>query len=421
MDPEPGRWLEIPHLRHPAIALTFGPMYRRLLPFYLLAGGMVLASLVLEQINGRFWVNDFRVYYMAADNMRHGLPVYGEVFGEDTGLYKYAPVVLYFFQPYTFLPFQVAATLHVLVIGLLLMACFTVIERSLGRFMPGLPRPALRAVLGLLCIAVLLARELHMGNINMGLILLATLGVERLLAGRPVQAGITWGIVWLIKPYLLLMIVPLVVRREWRVLRTAGATMLIGLLLPLPLEGPRMWWELLREWGHSMLYHTEVMDSPDRIGAILGKPFGLATSTMVDAVFIAIAGLALAWFSFRNTQRETAPAETSMDGAFELWLAMAAVPNLVITDQQHFMFALPLVLFVLAQLFTRRDRTVLFGFLLAMLLHATRSTDLWGSRVENMLVGWGVLGSGNILLMAVVGLAWLHSRTRPGKARPASV
>lgn len=394
------------------------PLLRRLRPFFIIAALLVLASLALEHINGRFWLNDFRVYYMAADNMRHGLPIYGEVFGEDTGLYKYAPVVLYFFQPYTFLPFHAAGVVHFLLIGLLLMACFAVIERSLGHLAPGLPRPALRASLGLLCIAVLLVRELHMGNINMGLILLAALGAERLLAGQRRSAGFAWGMVWLIKPYLLLMIVPLVVRREWKVLRTAGATMLAGLLLPLPIEGPFTWWELLREWGFSMLYHTEVMASPDRIGAILGSPFGLATNTMVDAVFIAITGLLLTWFSRRNMQREANPAEVRMDTAFELWLAMALVPNLVITDQQHFMFALPLILFILAWLFTRRDSFVLASFLLAMLLYGTRSTDLWSKGLENLLVGWGVLGVGNILLMAVACIAWKHWRETLAKPRP---
>lgn len=394
---------------------------RRLLPFFLIATLLVLASVVLDLVNGRFWVNDFRVYYMAAANMRHGLPIYGEVFGEYTGLYKYAPVVLYFFQPYTFLPFQVAALLHLAVIGLLLMACFAVLERSLNLLVPALPRPVLRASLGLLCIAVLLVRELHMGNINMGLILLAALGVERFLSRRPVQAGIAWGIVWLIKPYLLLMLVPFAVRKEWKVLRTAAAAMVAGLLLPLPIEGPAKWWELLREWGHSMLYHTEVMTSPDRIGAILGHPFGLATNTMVDAGFIAATGLLLAGFAYRNLHRERTAAEAQMDTAFELWLAMAAVPNLVITDQQHFMFALPLILFILAWLFIRKDRTVLYGFLLAMLLYGTRSTDLWGSRVENALVWSGVLGMGNILLMATACLAWHRWRSPAEKARPTKV
>lgn len=390
-------------------------MLRQLRPFIILVGLFVLASLVMEHVNGRFWMNDFRVYYMAADNMRHGLPVYGEVFGEDTGLYKYAPVVLYFFQPYTLLSFQMAGIIHFLVIGVLVMACFVVIEKSLAHFANGLPRLALRAILGLLCIAVLLVRELHMGNINMGLILLAALGVERFIANDRRTAGILWGVVWLIKPYLLLMIVPLVIRREWRVLRTGAITMLVGLLVPLLLEGPSSGWELTREWGHSMLYHTQVMASPDHLTAILGKYTGMAPSTLVDVFFIAVAGILLTTFTWRNTRREPAEAIGRMDRSFELWLAMAIVPNLVITDQQHFMFSLPLILFILGYLFTRRDLSVLGFFLLSMVLYATRSSDLWGRALENKMVGWGVLGSGNILLMLVAWIVWRSWRKHIAK------
>lgn len=381
-------------------------MFRQLRPFFILVGLFVLASLAMEHVNGRFWLNDFRVYYMAADNMRHGLPVYGEVFGEDTGLYKYAPVVLYFFLPYTFLSFYAAGVLHFLLIGVLLMACFVVIEKSLEHLTTDLTKVALRAILGLLCIAVLLVRELHMGNINMGLILLAVLGVERFIANQRKTAGILWGIVWLIKPYLLLMIVPLVIRREWRVLRTAGTTMLAGLLLPLLLQGPAAGWELTREWGHSMLYHTQVMASPDHLTAILCKYTGMAPSTGMDVFFIALLGLLLSVFTWRNIQREAMVPGSMMARSFELWMAMAIVPILVITDQQHFMFSLPLILYILAYLFSRRDLPVLVFFLLSMVLYGTRSSDLWGRALENKMVGWGVLGSGNILLMIVAWAVW---------------
>lgn len=381
-------------------------LFRPLRPFLAFASLLLLASLVLEHINDRFWLNDLRVYYMAADHLRHALPIYGETFGLDTGLYKYAPVVLYFFLPYTFLPFHAAGILHFLGTGVLLMGAFAVIERSLARFRPALPKVATRAVLGLLCIAVLLARELHMGNINVGLVLLAVLGIERLLAGRQLPGGILLGVVWLIKPYLLLMLVPLVIRREWRVLGAALATIVAGLLLPLPFHGPTMWWELHREWGASMLLHTGVMTSPDRLGTILGKLLGFAPSTGLHLALIALAGSLLAGLAGKNRTSERTTEDRRMNTAFELWLAMALVPNLVITDQQHFMFALPLILFTLAYLFTHRNIPLLVGFLLALLLHGTRSSDLWGKALENILVGWGVLGSGNILLMVVAAGAW---------------
>ena len=91
------------------------------------------------------------------------------------------------------------------------------------------------------------------------------------------------------------------------------------------------------------------------------------------------------------------------------------VPNLVVTDQQHFMFALPLVMLILASLFIRRQPLVLAGFLFAMLLYGTRSTDLWGVDLENRLLGWGVLGSGNILLIAVAWHTWRKLRATAGR------
>jgi hypothetical protein len=225
-----------------------------------------------------------------------------------------------------------------------------------------------------------------------------------------VAAGIAFGISWLIKPYLLLMVVPLVVRREWKVVRTAAATMCIGLLLPMLLEGPRAWWELLREWVEAMVHHTQVMESPDRIGALLGELVGKPPSTLLDVALIGLVGAGLAWLAWHNVRIADRSRPYNMDRAFELWLAAAVVPNLVITDQQHFMFSLPLILLTLAWMFTKRERAVLVLFLLALALYGTRSTDLWGSDLENRLVGWGVLGMGNILLMGTSCLVWRRWR-----------
>lgn len=369
--------------------------------FLVVATLLVLASLVLEHVNGRFWLSDFRVYYMAADNLRHGLPVYDQVFGVDTGLYKYAPVVLYFFLPYTFLSFHVAGIIHFLLIGLFTMACFVVIERSLSQLFAPLPAVAGRALLGLLCIAVLLARELHMGNINMGLILLSVWGIERWLTGRTRTAGVLWGLVWLIKPYLLLMLVPLVMRREWRILRTATATMAIGFLAPLVFQRPVSGWELDLHWIRSMQYHTEVMFSPDHFGQLWATHLGTPLSTTMTLLFIALAGLSLAVFTWSNVKRGRQGSMGRLDRAFELWLAIAVVPNLVITDQQHFMFSLPLILFILAYFFTHRDRWGVWAFVLVMLLYGTRSSDLWSGPLENQLVAWGALGIGNLLLIGL--------------------
>ncbi len=381
-------------------------LLRRLWPFYLVAALLTVASLALEWVNGRFWLNDFRVYYSAAARLRQGLPVYGEVFGLDTGLYKYAPVFLYPFLPFTFLPYSTAAVLHYLLIGACTMAIFLVQEKHLTRLFGNMPKAAVRNLIGLACIAVLLARELHMGNINMMLLLLVVLGLERLNAGKTALGGLLLGIAWLLKPYLLLMAVPLVLRTHWRTLLYAGAAMLIGLALPGLAQGPRTGYALTTQWFGSMRTHTESMFSPDKLGQILHTWFHTPATQTLDLVLIAVAGTALALFVASNRAKRR---NTSFDQSLELWLALALVPLLVVTDQQHFMFSLPLILLIITALFLRSNRPLALFFVLAMLLYGTRSSDLWGT-FENQIVGWGVLGLGNILLIWVAVAAWWHMR-----------
>ncbi|MFT3885038.1 MAG: glycosyltransferase family 87 protein [Flavobacteriales bacterium] len=244
-------------------------MHRSLRLFIVVATLLLLATLVLEHVNGRFWLNDFRVYYMAADAMRHGQPIYGVAFGEDTGLYKYAPAVLYFFLPYTWLPFEAAAVLHFLIIGAELALVFVLLEFVLSRYITGawMPRASSRALLGLLCIVVLLSRELHLGNINIALVLLVALASERTLAGKAGQGGLFLGIAWLVKPYLLLLAVPFAVRREFRALTAAALVLLAGILLPMLFTGPEEWLALQRGWIASVLGHSVILDSPDTFSA----------------------------------------------------------------------------------------------------------------------------------------------------------
>lgn len=385
--------------------------FRELRPFLLLCCVLLAAALALELVNDRFWLNDLRVYYMAADALVHGTPVYGVAFGEDTGLYKYAPSVLYLFLPYTLLPFRIAAFVHFLLMGVALLAIFISAERILSRQLGvHLSKAALRSILGLLCIVVLLIRELHLGNINLGLLLLVLLATERLLQVRSLVAGLLLGIAFFVKPYLLLLSVPLIIRGDRRAWIGAAASIGGALMLPLIYPGPSGWWTLHQQWIGSMVGHSAILESPDTFRYMLINLSGQVLPQTVTLGFIAVAGLTLAIWTRSNIRHEHPVGEAAMDRCMELWTALAVVPNLVVTDQEHFLFTLPLILFVLAYLFAQRDRHVLLLFISGLMLYATRSSDLWGAAFEDRLVWWGVLGSGNIVLIATALVAWRRWR-----------
>ncbi len=371
-------------------------MPREQRPLILIILVLVGAAMTLEIVNGRFWLSDFRVYYSAADAVMHGRQVYGIPFGEGTGFYKYAPVVALGFVPFALLPYGLAAGVHFALIGLALAIVFVRVERLLMRHVFGAypSRILLRGILALLCIAVLLSRELHLGNINLWLVVGVVLTTEALLEGDDAWAGVLLGVLWLVKPYLAFIAVPLVTASRWRSLFSAGVIICMGLILPLFLLGPDRWLQLHQEWLQAMGAHSGYLTSPDTFRSLLTR-YLPHVPILHPGLLIAVIGVlftALCWWQRRRAlvQEHLLP--------LQMWTAFALVPQLIITDQEHFLYSLPLILFLIGRLFQRRDLIATTSFILAMFLYATRSSDLWGSPTEALWVQAGVLGIGNLLL-----------------------
>jgi len=359
---------------------------------------LIAAAMALEIANGRFWLNDFRVYYSAADALIYGQQVYGLPFGEDTGFFKYAPVVAIAFVPLTLLPYGLAAGIQFALIGVALIIVVVRIERLLMRHVFGTysPRILLRGLLAVLCIAVLLSRELHLGNINLWLVLGVLFATEALLESDDGLAGLLFGIVWLTKPYLAFMAVPLVVGLRWHTLRNAAITMVFGVLLPLLFVGPHRWLLLHAAWLEAMAAHGGYLTSPDTFISMASGYFDTAAPQQHPRLAIVVLGMAFVALCFWQRRRS---GNSDRALILQLWTAFALVPHLVITDQEHFLYSLPLIAFTLAGLLHQHRPMVLAMFIPAVLLYATRSSDLWGSQLESRWVAAGALGLGNLLLI----------------------
>lgn len=373
-------------------------MPRESRPLVLIIALLVSTALVLELVNGRFWLNDFRVYYSAASALLKGDQVYGVPFGEDTGFYKYAPVVAMGFVPFALLPYSIAAILHFVLMGVALVIAFTRLEPLLMRHAFGTypPRILLRGVLGLLCIAVLLSRELHLGNINLWLVLGVVLATQATLEENDGLAGLLFGALWLVKPYLAFMAIPLVVAARWYILRNAVVAASVGILLPALFVGPYTWLRLHEEWLAAMGAHSGYLSSPDTFVALASVYGDTRSPFQHPRLAIAIAGTAFAALCWWLRRRSGNDDRSLM---LQIWTAFALVPHLVITDQEHFLYSLPLIAFVLGILFRGRHPFSAALFAIGMIGYATRSSDLWGSALEGRWVAAGALGLGNLLLV----------------------
>ncbi len=387
-------------------------MPREQRPLILIIIVLMGVAMALEIANGRFWLNDFRVYYCAADALLQGEQVYGLPFGEDTGFFKYAPVVAIAFVPFALLPYGLAAGIHFALIGMGLVLAFIRIERILMRHVIGsyAPRILVRGLIAVLCIVVLLSREFHLGNINLWLVVGVLLATEALLDGNEGGAGLLFGLLWLTKPYLAFMAVPLVIAFRWKTLWNAWITIAIGLLLPMLFVGPHRWLHLHRAWVEAMAAHGGYLTSPDTFNSLAEGYFDTDVPHQHPLWVIAVAGIAFTTICWWHRKRS---GNVDRSLILQLWIAFALVPHLVITDQEHFLFGLPLIAYTLAGLFHRWRPLALLLFIAAMFLFATRSSDLWGSELESQWASAGALGLGNLLLIIA---AWAIGRQGKGLA-----
>ena len=68
----------------------------------------------VEKLNGKFYTNDFKVYYLAAKDYFEGENPYLLPYGLGTGFFKYPPTTLYFFYFSTKFSYFTAQIIHVI-------------------------------------------------------------------------------------------------------------------------------------------------------------------------------------------------------------------------------------------------------------------------------------------------------------------
>ncbi len=378
--------------------------------------------LTLEAINGRLWLNDFRVYYDSARALLNGDPVYGVAHGLSSGYFKYAPAMAMAYAPLAALPYPAAAALQFALIVLAFVGAATRCDRlSRMGILPGAePRYAVLFITTLL-VGANLHRELHLGNINILLVWLLLLGADGLLAGRDRFAGVLFGMAMLAKPHFVILLPWLFLRWRPQVLLGSAMALAAGLLLPLPFLGVERFTQLNGEWlaamaGHnaSLIYHGgDAYNAVDTAYSFVHRAVLKHVPGITDAVSVALVlgaaallGLLLLLRDRRKEQREPVAARNLL---MEFCLLLACVPSLTLTDSNHFLFAMPLILVVVLHLLAGAlPRWFVVLAVPVLVLHGGNWADALGPLSDRM-VHYGVLGMANLGLIAL-GAALLFLR-----------
>lgn len=375
-----------------------------------LAGGYF----VLQKINYRDGVADFRVYYDAALHWVSGESPYGQAFGVSSGYYKYSPLALVPFSAFVWMPYPIACAVYYF----LVLAAFVYFSLVLTRFFEThFNFPSHRRGFALAATTIFLAdhfeRELHLGNVNVFL-LIASFGLYRLMcANRHLAAGFLFAAILLVKPHFAILIPFFVLTGHWRLLLFSVVGLTAGFLLPAVVSGWQGNLTLHSEWISTMQAHNvRLSESPNTIYGIINDWvlgwIGLkGGSGLVLGVLLAVAGIFLL-VNRKNVQLRGAD-QSGFIGYFTL---VALIPNLAHTDTEHFMWTWPLIAFILMNLIYRQlpYRSVLIALtILAFIPYCVNSPDLVGRKVMLLFDEGGLLGLSNLLLIALAAWIFRHS------------
>jgi len=202
---------------------------------------------------------DFRVYHYGARGVFDGTrPVYGQTSGLGWPMhYRYPPLFLLLFVPFTWLPLGQSAGLWVVLkVAVLVLLLREIAER--GDFKGRTPNSFL---IPLLFITPYLIEEFRYGNAQFFIVALTAFGLLW-ARERPMFAAGSLALAISIKVWPLFFVPYLAVRREWKVVGYTMALVLLLAILPSVYFGFSGNLNLLAQWfaqeSHTQLGESEI-------------------------------------------------------------------------------------------------------------------------------------------------------------------
>lgn len=380
--------------------------------FIVIMSAIFIAFAAVELINDKFALHDFEVSYTAAKNLVSGKAVYGQAFGLDSGIYKYSPFMLFFVLPYTVMPYHMAKTVHFFSVAALII--FTVIytERFIRQtFFDSLDNKSDRIwFLAVLVAGIHFYRELHLGNWNVHLLILSILVLRLIIKNKVYTAGAILAWMILMKPHFIIFIPLLLMRKKIKTVGGVLAGIVAGLNFPALFLGMQYNIELHTAWFNTIIGHNASFTrDASCIYALLYNSIMKyvlpEAGTYYTSLLLFIVAMLFMLFVIGNFRAEHQYHRPKVLGEnnfiFEYFLLLAILPSVTITDTQHYLWSLPVIIFIIAcRVYGARRRDgVFYVAILGFLLYGGNIYDLWGREISVWMNRMGFIGIGNILTM----------------------
>ena len=343
----------------------------------------------VEFNNAKLWTNDFKVYYLAGIDFFEGNDPYVHNYGLDTGYFKYPPFTFFLFKPFTFFKYEIAQLLHILLLTVSLCLSFFYTKKISStlhlKFNKGI------LYLGFILVAIHLVREFHMGNINLYLLVLFLAGLHQNQKKNTILSAIFWSLMLILKPITILSLILLVFYKEWKTIIWMSGLGILFFLFPILTQGWSGNIELWNGWLESISSHGEYIVSENSLTYLANYYFGIQSQWGPSFLFLILLLIAFL-HDFLKSEKISFIEWTILFTAFS--------PNFFVTDTQHFLLSLPLIILYIIQLKNQKSIISYLIFILVFILFSINSNDLWGKELSSVFDAAGVLGLGNLVLIS---------------------
>lgn len=368
------------------------------LSYFILITLFTVLFVSVELSNDKLYANDFKVYFEATIDFLKGNNPYIHSYGLDTGYFKYPPTTLLFFAPATYFSFQTVKIIHIILLFACLLISLPLWQRIIS-FVFQIQSPHWLLSLSFFVIAIHLTREFHMGNVNIILLANFTLGSWFYFKEKWLLASLFYGLMLILKPIMILVVLPILLFKNWKMILLLSGWGVLFLLMPALFWGWSTNWNLWNGWVNSVTAHGEYISNPSSlqfmIPTILGQPHSWIPS---------IIGLILLVVIWLKNHLKSPP--NKADFWFWISIFLGFIPNFFVTDSQHFLLSIPMVMVLLLMAKKLNNKWIWISYALGMLLFSFDSMDLWGRSLSSKFTEWGVLGIGNLIFISSTLLVW---------------
>ncbi len=359
---------------------------------------------LVEIKNSKLEMNDFRVYFDAVNDFFNGNNPYVKHYGLNTGFFKYPPTTLYLFSPATLLDYSSAKMIHLVILFFSIVISIPLVHNLCKKLLGVDLNNKQRWILyvSFICVAIHLSRELHMGNVNLILLLLFVLGLHFLNDKKLIPAALFWSLMLIMKPIMILAVIPLPFFKQWRLIGYMAGAGILFFLLPMINLG---WIGNLEIWGNwfkAIASHGDYIVSENSLTYLTHFYLGIDSTWIPSLCMLAVLMVAFIFDRYFNKKGDT---------NLTIWLIIftAFIPNFFVTDTEHFLLSLPLIILLLTLLSKIKKRYYWIGFFLGMLLFSFKSNDLLGKQLTEFANSHGVIGIGNLVFLFTVVYIWLKN------------